>query len=136
MNKLTGVRYINRNDLADVLDIENTEPFPFTEHDIRDYLKTPGVVGAVVTDKLRCVIGYMMYENLEHGSSARIIRLIVKPQCRREGIATQLVLTLRHKKVTVDINADNLVGQMFLRSQMFRAVKILSHEDIYVMERS
>lgn len=136
MNKLTGVRYITRNDLADVLDIENTEPFPFTEHDIKDYLRTPGVVGAVVTDKLRCVIGYMMYENQEHGSTARIIRLVVRPSCRREGIATQLVLTLRHKKVTVDVNADNFAAQMFFRSQMFRAVKILKHEDIYVMERS
>jgi ribosomal-protein-alanine N-acetyltransferase len=91
------------------------------------------------------IVGFMIYEL--HKARLHILNFAVSPEFRRMGAGTQMVLRLvdklsqqRRHEILLDLRESNLDGQLFFRTQGFRAVRVVrSHyddtdEDAYIMQ--
>jgi ribosomal-protein-alanine N-acetyltransferase len=138
------IRWMIRRDMADVLRTEQESfEYPWTEEDFLRCLRQRNCIGMVAEhgDK---VVGFMIYEL--HKTKLHVLNFAVHPDCRRQGIGTQMVLKLlgklsnhRRTRISLAVRERNLGAQLFFRAQGFRAVRVLrayyedTGEDAFLM---
>jgi len=134
-----------RRDMPEVLRIENRSfEFPWSEDDFIRCLRQRNCIGMVAEYDDR-VVGFMIYEL--HKTRLHVLNFAVNPDCRRHGIATQMVTKLigklsvqRRSRVMLEVRETNLAAQLFFRNAGFRAVSVLrdfyddTTEDAYLMQ--
>lgn len=131
----THIRWAIRRDMPEILQMEESTPYPLSEEDILRYLRGLHRIGMVAEDGSlpgAPVLGYMLYE-LGRGY-LHLDRLVVHPAYRRQGVGARLVIKLinklsHHHRTTLsaELAESNLGGQQFLKALGLRAVEIL-HE--------
>lgn len=141
----TRIRWVIRRDMPEILEIER-ECFGADAWDEDDFilcLRQRNAIGMVIESPDDQIVGYMVYELSK--AALRILNFAVAPRCRRQGVGTRLVETLKAKlswsrrtSIVLEIREANLVGQLFFRSCGFRATGVASgfyrtSEDAYVM---
>jgi ribosomal-protein-alanine N-acetyltransferase len=143
-----------RRDMRKVLEIEKQcfPEYPWNENNFISFLRNRNCIGMVIhdlndPDMNDPIMGYMIYEL--HKNKLVIINLGVDPKYRRKGVGTQLINKLisklspdRRKSLIAEVRESNLAGQLFFKSNKFRAVSIDKapnwdeecDEDSYVMQ--
>jgi ribosomal-protein-alanine N-acetyltransferase len=99
----------------------------------------------MVAEQGEKVIGFMVYEL--HKTKLHILNFAVLPASRRQAVGAQMVGKLisklsshRRTRITLEVRVNNLVAQLFFRSQGFLALRVLrayyedTGEDAYLME--
>ena len=139
------IRWLIRRDMAEVLRIEQSSfEFPWTDEDFLCCLRQRNCIG-MVAEHNHQIVGFMIYEL--HKSRLHILNFAVAPEVRRQGIGLQMVTRLvdklsqqRRNEILLEVRERNLDGQLFFRTQGFRAISVLrSHyddtdEDAYIMQ--
>jgi len=124
------VRWMIRRDLERVLAIENDSfEFPWREDDFVWCLKHRNNIGMVAEHGER-IMGFVMYELAK--THLRILNFAVDSRFRRQGVGTVMIDKLKAKlyeqrrnRLLLEVRDSNLPGQLFFRSQGFRAVNVL-----------
>lgn len=138
------IRWMIRRDMPEVLQAEqDCFDYSWTEDDFLRCLRQRNCIGMVAELDDR-VVGFMIYEL--HKTKLHVLNFAVAPEWRRLGIGTQMVTKLigklsshRRTKITLAVRETNLTAQLFFRSQVFKASKVLrayyddSGEDAYLM---
>lgn len=139
------IRWMIRRDMPEVLTIENESfAFPWDEDKFLTNLRARNVIGMVAEHGER-VIGFMVY-SLDRESIA-ILDLAVDPSFRRQRVGSQLIEKLvgklsrqRRHVLTMTVRESCLGGQLFLKSQVLLATRVIrecfhdTDEDGYVMQ--
>lgn len=121
------IRWLIRRDVAQVLVVDEASFVDcWKEADLLEQLRQRNCVALVAEHTAtQIILGYIIYEL--HKDTLRIIRLAVYPQHRRQGIAARMVQRIKNimstrgvRAILLDINEQNLPGQLFCRSQDFR----------------
>lgn len=124
------IRWLIRRDLMEVLDIENA-PFAqcWTEEDFLCCLRQRNCIGMVVERQER-IVGFMIYELLKH--QLHVLNFAVHPDCRRQGIGSQMVEKLKNKlimqrrnEIFLEVRETNPLALFFFRNVGLRAIKVL-----------
>jgi len=124
------IRWIVRSDLPEVLCIEQASfSHPWDEATFIQCLRTEGVVGMVAEHDFR-IIGYMLYEM--HNHRLLVLNLAVSAEYRRQGIGAAMVARMRsmltqdgRNRIVLEVSEANLAGQLFFKTQGFRAVQVI-----------
>jgi len=138
------VRWLIRRDMDEVLAIENASfQFPWTEEEFLCCLRQRNCIGTVAETKFN-VRGFMIYELSKH--ALRILNFAVSPDCRCQGVGTQMVQRLldkleqqRRTTINLEVRETNVAAQLFFSKRGFRAVQVLrkhygdTNEDAYLM---
>jgi ribosomal-protein-alanine N-acetyltransferase len=141
----THIRWLNRGDLSQVLDIErHTFEFPWSEDEFVRLLRELNCIGMIAEENDR-VVGYAIYEI--HKNRFHVLNFAVAPLHRRLGIGRAMLAKLverlspdRRKRIVLECRESNTAAQLFFRSQGFKAVSILrgfyddTIEDAYVFQ--
>jgi ribosomal-protein-alanine N-acetyltransferase len=108
-------------DLEAVAAIQSTSPeaahWPVTEYPQYEFTVSVGD-GAVN--------GFLVWRPLGEGE-CELLNLVVKPACRRQGVARRLLELLLHgegKTVFLEVRESNLAAQNFYKSMGFKEVSI------------
>ncbi len=131
--------------MEEVSEIErNSFEEAWSEEDFIRCLKQRNCI-ALVSEIGEQIVGYLVYELHKH--IYKIVNMAVHPEYRKKGIGTQLVTKLQSKLrqsnrrgISAEMQETNVIGQVFLRQQLFKAMRILPggykgmEEDIYSME--
>ncbi len=128
------IRWMIRRDMPEVFAIEHlSHEHPWTEDDFLRCLRQRNCIGMIAEEHGRDplpVLGFMVYEL--HKSKLHVLNLAVHPAWRRREVGRQLVLKLasklsdhRRTRLTLHTRETNLAAQLFLRTQGFRAVRVL-----------
>lgn len=139
------IRWLIRRDMAEVLRIEQSSfEFPWSDEDFLSCLRQRNCIG-MVAEHNHQIVGFMIYEL--HKSRLHILNFSVAPEVRRQGVGLQMVTRLvdklsqqRRNEILLEVRERNLDGQIFFRTQGFRAISVLrSHyddtdEDAYIMQ--
>ena len=139
------IRWMIRRDMPEVLQTEQESfDYSWTEEDFLRCLRQRNCIG-MVAELNEKVVGFMIYEL--HKTKLHILNFAVHPKYRRLGIGRQMVSKLigklsshRRTKITLAIRETNLAAQLFFRSMIFKAVKVLrayyedSGEDAFLMQ--
>ena len=139
------IRWLIRRDMAEVLRIEQSSfEFPWTDEDFLCCLRQRNCIG-MVAEHNHQIVGFMIYEL--HKSRLHILNFAVAPEVRRQSVGLQMVTRLvdklsqqRRNEILLEVRERNLDGQLFFRTQGFRAISVLrSHyddtdEDAYIMQ--
>ena len=139
------IRWMIRRDMPEVLQAEQESfEYSWTEEDFLRCLRQRNCIG-MVAEQGEKVVGFMIYEL--HKAKLHILNFAVHPQCRRGGIGAQMVAKLisklsshRRTRITLEVRETNLAAQLFFRSQVFKAVRVLrafyedSGEDAFLMQ--
>lgn len=128
----TQFRWLIRRDLVSVLRMELQNEGPWTDSDWATALCQRSMIGMVAEDQHRRIVGAMLYE-LDK-TRLNIIRVIVDEDCRRQLVATEMLVRLRdrlasqrrNELITV-VNERNLPMLQLLKSFGFM---------VYATERS
>ena len=141
----TQIRWIIRRDMDEVMRIEKDSfQFPWTEEEFLCCLRQRNMIGTVAEIDDR-IVGFMIYEL--HKSMLRVVNFAVAPECRRNGIGTQMAQRLidkleqqRRHTIELVVRETNVAAQLFFGSQGFRVTEQLrrhyedTNEDAYVMQ--
>jgi ribosomal-protein-alanine N-acetyltransferase len=138
MDKLLTIRWMLRNDLPEILNIEEFNAVPWDEEDFLIHLKKRNSVG-IVAEIDNKIVGYMIYEfgrKLFH-----VLNITVHKNYRRNGVASQIISKLSSKKKNIEfvVNERSLELQLFLKKNGFKAVEIINKyfeknsDDAYIM---
>jgi ribosomal-protein-alanine N-acetyltransferase len=137
------IRWMIRRDMAEVLAIaaESFE-FPWLEEDFIQCLRQGNCIGMVAVHDER-VVGFMVYEL--NTTRIQVLNFAAAADCRRCGVGSQMAAKLIGKladqgrtELIIEVRETNMDGQLFFRSQGFRAIATLrncydgSDEDAYV----
>lgn len=139
------MRRMIARDLRDVLAIEHASSAdPWSQDDLLLVLRERRNIG-MVSETPERVVGYMVYETCE--DRLNVFKFAVAPEHRRRGVGTQMVAKLagklgygRRTKLVLSLRETNLVGQLFLRANGFRATLVSREwypdtgEDAFTME--
>lgn len=139
------IRWLIRRDMQEVLRIESSSfEYPWTDEDFLCCLRQRNCIGMVAEHDYK-VVGFMIYELCR--GKLNILNFAVHPDFRRRGVGAGMVERLRDKlhqqrrtQLLLELRESNLDGQMFFRSQGFKAVSVLrehytdTNEDCYVMQ--
>jgi ribosomal-protein-alanine N-acetyltransferase len=139
------IRWLIRRDMPEVLQIEQASfSTAWTDEDFLSCLRQRNCIG-MVAEHHHQIVGFMIYEL--HKSKLHILNFAVMQEYRRMGVGTQMILRLidklsqqRRNEILLDLRESNLDGQLFFRTQGFRAIRIVrSHyddtdEDAYIMQ--
>lgn len=139
------IRWLIRRDMPEVIRIEQESfGFPWTEEDFLCCLRQRNCIG-MVAERDHQIVGFMIYEL--HKSRLNILNFAVAPECRKQGVGTQMILRLidklsqqRRKEIVFEVRERNLEAQLFFKTQGFRAVRVLrahyddTAEDAYIMQ--
>ena len=142
---LVHIRWRVPRDMPAILAIESASfAYPLGEDALLAHLRERNCIPMVAEHGER-VVGFMVY-NL-HKTRIEIIDFAVHPAFRRQGIGRQMVAKLINKLsshqrtlLTLAVRETNLPGQLFFRSQGFRATSVVREgygntgESAYVME--
>ncbi len=125
------LRCMIRRDMDQVIEIDRqcfADPWGLVEFCER--LRQRNVMGLVAESGER-ICGYFLYELRKNRFD--IFRLAVDPELWREGVGSKFLQRLQNKlhperrhTITALVAETNLFGQLFLRSQRFRAVHTFS----------
>jgi ribosomal-protein-alanine N-acetyltransferase len=151
-----SIRWMITRDFPRVVEIDSSTPNPWTEDDLKNCLRMRNCIGMVAEWK-DIVVGFQVYELWK--DKFVILNLSVHPDWRRQGVGRLMLhhngdrgggrglLTKlspdRRTKIEVTVRDSNLLGQLFLKSQGFKAVQVLrglydnegdTGEDGYLME--
>ena len=117
---------------ADFEGIESIERHSFEQRwsgaELRGVLRTREAAGVVVEVNRR-LAGYMFYEL--HPSRVEVLTIAVEYRSRRLGCGTALLgwlkarMTTERQRMETVVRERNLSAQLFLRSQGFRAERVL-----------
>jgi [ribosomal protein S18]-alanine N-acetyltransferase len=138
------IRWMIRRDMPEVLGTEQSSfEFSWTEEDFLRCLRQRNCIG-MVAEQGEKVVGFMIYEL--HKNKLHILNFAVHPAYRRAGVGIQMVNKLvsklsshRRTRITLEVRETNLAAQLVVRSQGFKAVKVLrtfyedSGEDAFQM---
>lgn len=124
------IRWLIRRDLTEVYEIENRSfEFPWGEEDFLRCLRQRNCIGMVAEHNER-VIGFVIYEL--HKNRLHILNFGVHPEFRRRGVGAVMVDKLKSKltatrrnRLMLETRETNVAGQLFWRSQGFRAISVL-----------
>jgi ribosomal-protein-alanine N-acetyltransferase len=141
------IRWLIRRDMDEVLAIENGSfQYPWTEEEFLCCLRQRNCIGTVAESQGKgCIVhGFMIYELSKH--ALRILNFAVSPDCRRQGVGTQMVQRLldkldqqRRTTINLEVRETNVAAQLFFSKRGFRAVQVLknhygdTNEDAYLM---
>jgi ribosomal-protein-alanine N-acetyltransferase len=134
-----------RRDMPEVLAIEHAAyEYPWCEEEFLRVLRQRNCIGMVAEYGER-VVGFMIYELYKN--KLQILDFAAHPEFRRQGVGSQMVAKLvgklshhRRTRITLNIRETNLHGQLFFRSQGFRALEVAREhypdtgEDAYMMQ--
>jgi [ribosomal protein S18]-alanine N-acetyltransferase len=135
-----------RRDCPQVLAIGRQQfEFPWDEDELIRCLRQRNVIGKVVEDRQKRILGFMVYEL--HKTRLHIINFAVGNAFKRQGVGTAMIADLIGKlstegrnRLMVEVREANLDAQLFFQSRGFRAVSILkdfyddSDEDAYLFQ--
>ena len=140
-------RWMIRRDMPQVMNIENASfDFPWNDDDFIRCLRQRNFIGMVVENpkNLDEILGFMVYEL--HKNRLHILNFAVHPEYRRKRIGSDMVNKLKGKlswqrrnRILTEVRENNLVGQLFFKSQDFKATSVLrnfyddTYEDAYLM---
>ena len=134
------IRWMVRNDLPDVLNIEHFNRESWLEKDFITYLRERNHI-AMVAEYKNKVVGFMVYEL--DSTVIHIEKLAVHPEFRRKGVGSQIIAKLlaklggKRKAIDLVVHERNVNLQLFLKSNGFKAVDIIhgyfDKEDGYLM---
>jgi ribosomal-protein-alanine N-acetyltransferase len=139
------IRWLIRRDMPEVLQIEQASfSAAWSDEDFLSCLRQRNCIG-MVAEHNHQIVGFMIYEL--HKSRLHILNFAIAPEFRRMGVGAQMVLRLidklsqqRRHEILLDLRESNLEGQLFFKSQNFRAIKVVrAHyddtcEDAYIMQ--
>lgn len=130
-----GLTWLIRAHMDDVLRIENSSfDTPWTEQDFLECLRQNNCIGMVAMslDSKCKVVGFMIYEL--HKSRLHLLKMVVDPDVRRNGVGSQMVSRLidklsqqRRNEIRIEVSERNLNAQLFLKSQGFKACPAGEH---------
>jgi ribosomal-protein-alanine N-acetyltransferase len=138
------IRWVIRRDMAEVLEIERScFEHAWTEEDFLCCLRQRNCIG-MVAEHNHEIVGFMIYEL--HKSKLWILNFAVIPSVQRQLVGTQMMQRLKdkltqqkRKEIILEVYERNLPGQLFFKSQGFRAYRVIrgpyenSDEDAYSM---
>ena len=124
------IRFMIRYDLPTVLRIEQASfPAPWDEPTFIHCLRTRNVIGMVAEHDDRAV-GYMLYEM--HTHRLVVLNFAVAAEYRRQCVGAAMLAKLRSKltqdgrnRIVLEVAESNLAGQLFFKTQGFRAVQVI-----------
>lgn len=139
------IRWLIRRDMPEVLQIERSSfASAWTDEDFLCCLRQRNCIG-MVAEANHQIVGFMIYEL--HKAKLHILNFAVAPEFRRQEVGKNMVLRLidklsqqRRNEILLDMRESNLDGQLFFRSQGFRAVRVVRNhyddtlEDAYLMQ--
>lgn len=142
----THVRWMIRRDMPEVLDIENSNYFGWTEQEFLNCLKQKNCIGMVIENKDNDkILGFVVY-GLEK-NSLEILNLSVHTMYRNKTIGKKLIEKLKnklnsHKRTSLiaNVRETNLDFQLFLKKMGFIATFVDrqffddTKEDAYFMK--
>lgn len=123
----TNIRWLIRRDIPTILKIDERSFDQMTAEDIITNLRQRTTIGMVIEHEEE-IVGWMMYEH--HKNHINIIKLEVLDVKRGTGFGTLMIEKLKSKLnerkscLTMMVDETNLIGQLFLRSNEFKAVSI------------
>ena len=124
-----NIRWMIRRDMPEVLEIESSFEFPWSEEEFIRCLRQRNCIG-MVAEYNEKVAGFMIYE-LER-SEIRVLNFVVHPDLREAGVGRQCVAKLvgklskeRRNKITLEISEASLAGLEFFKAMRFKAVGVL-----------
>ncbi|MEK6914746.1 MAG: GNAT family N-acetyltransferase [Nanoarchaeota archaeon] len=141
------IRWMIKKNLSEVLEIERESfEFPWMEEEFLCALRRRDCI-LMVANNYYNIHGFMIYEF--HESKFNVINFAVKPEYRRIGIGRTMIDKLKNKidiqrrnEITMLVRDSNLGGQLFLKSQEFKATNVFrnafenydnSNDDGYLM---
>ena len=124
------IRWGIKRDMNEVLTIENEcFAYPWSESDFDTTLRQRNCIIKVV-EIADCIASYAVYEL--NPRSYRLLNFAVRADLHRRGVGSQFLTYLKGKLnvkrpvMLADVWDRNLCGQLFFRSQGFRAVGIVA----------
>lgn len=138
-----------RKDISKIIEIENMSQFdPWSSKQLTNELNKRNTIGITATSMDKNgneeILGYIVYQL--NKNFFQIERIAVHNNYRKKGIGKKLIQKLiskltedRRNFIDIIVRENNLYGQLFLRSQSFKALKILRNqfedtgEDGYLM---
>ena len=139
---LNRIRWANRNDMPEILAIEqSSHRHPRSENDIIKLLR--GNCICLVADRDNQVVGFIICQL--YNRKYVVLDLAVSSQFRRQGVGNRLINHMRSKlafngrrTIEVSVPDDNLAAQLFFRTMAFRATSIVYNDrldcDMYIFE--
>ncbi len=123
------IRWLIRLDMPQVMRIENTTKFPWTEEDFLCAIRQRNVIGMVAEAGDR-VAGFVIYELLP--KCLRILNVAVHPEFQSQGIGTAIMDKMKGKLEThrrthllAMTRESNLPAQQFFRAAGFKARRLI-----------
>jgi len=128
------LRWMIRLDMPQVLGIESQAADPWIEADFLYYLRQRNV-NAFVAELGARILGFFLCEIKPRGF--HLLHLMVHSDWRRKGIGRQMIDKLKENlplavskqirltRILADVRESNLGGQLFFKSQGFKAVRII-----------
>lgn len=125
------VRWLIRNDMPQVIQIEEQEEHSWNHNDFLEVLSHRNCIGMVAGYDLngdrQQLLGYMIYE-LKF-DQLHVLNFVVRQSHRRTGVGTAMVDKLKEKlsqqrrnEIIFDVRETNLDACLFLRVNGFEAV--------------
>lgn len=123
------IRWLIRRDMEHVLDIERQSYSPhWQEDDFLSALRQRNCIGMIAEHGHR-VVGYMIYEL--HKEQLTVLKMAVRPDDRRCGIASQMLLRLvdklsqqRRTNINITISEYNDIAMKVLKGNKFEATGV------------
>ncbi len=142
------IREMIRRDMPEVLSIESRAfDFPWREEEFIRSLRQRNRIGMVAESNQR-IVGFMVYEL--HKNRLHILNLAVDYDFRKMSVGRQMIDKLKRKlsfvsfdrraRIMLELRETNVDGCMFVKSQGFRAVRIMRDfykdiaEDAYLFQ--
>jgi ribosomal-protein-alanine N-acetyltransferase len=124
------IRWMIRRDMPSVLAIESQSfEYSWTEDDFIRCLRQRNCIGMVAEQDDR-IVGFMIYKL--HKNRLHVLNFAVAAEYRRQGIGAAMVTKLasklstgRRDSIGLEVSEANLPGQLFFKSQGFRAVSVI-----------
>lgn len=132
-----SIRWLIRRDLDEILNFESKSfAEPWSEEDFVSCLRQRNCIGVVIESDHIDVDGYMLYAL--HETHFEILRFAVSPECRRTGLATQMIDRLKEKlsmerrrRIHVLVDDSNLAAQLCLQRCGFKATRIVGDSYLF-----
>jgi [ribosomal protein S18]-alanine N-acetyltransferase len=126
----THIRWLIRRDTPEVLAIENANfDYPNSEEQIIEYMRQKNAIGMAAEYGDR-IVGFMLYSLMR--TSINVVDFAVCPTWTHRTVGKQMLDKLKGKlsherrnRIKFHVRESNLAGQLFLRSQGFRAVEVI-----------
>ena len=139
------IRWMIRRDMPEVLAIEHSSfDTPWCEEEFLRVLRQRNCIGMVAEYGER-VVGFMIYEL--HKNKLHVLDFATHPEFRFQGVARQMIAKLvgklsahRRTRIILHVRETNLGGQLFYKTQGFRATDVVREfyadtaEDGYLMQ--